>query len=98
MPSAEPEIRFIPRPDGTHDVAILIQQVKMRRSKDGTEWWLIDSTKSLQERVVCDGFLFRPHFILKLFCKAPRQSWPEMRHRLLMDKLRRKVPSLEYSL
>lgn len=70
----------------------------MRRSQDGTEWWLVDHQGRVDRSVICDQYTHKPHFILKLFCKAHRSAMPEIRHRLLMDKLRRHVPSLEYSL
>lgn len=98
MPSNDPEIRIIPRDDGYHDVAILVRKVSVRRSKDGTEWWIVNHVGRVQQPVICDKLTLLPHFILKLYCKAFKKSWPEVRHRFLMDKLRRKEPSLEYSL
>lgn len=98
MPHNSPEVRFIPRADGTHDVAILVKNVRMRRNETGTGWSIIDHEGLLQEKITCGNLTLRPKFILKLYCQAPRRAWPEIQHRMMLDELRHKEPSLRYSL
>lgn len=91
------DIRFLKRHDGTHDVAILVQNVKLRRNQGGASWTIVDFQSTLTEQAICDGDPYHIKAVVKLYCKAAGNRAGVLRRRLAIDALRHRKPSFALS-